>query len=164
MQDALTIYFDGEKYAGLILAAVAVCGIAAAAILFRAGPGFRSFAITLAIIGLAEIALGLGLYARTGPQVQHLEEQMRSDLTGFYQVEGTRMARVQRNFVIVEYVELFVIITTAVSAVAMKARSEMIGVALGLLINGAILLAFDVLAERRGADYLEALTVGETAQ
>jgi hypothetical protein len=31
------------------------------------------------------------------------------------------------------------------------------GVALGLLVNGAVLLAFDLVAERRGAVYLQAV-------
>ena len=42
----------------------------------------------------------------------------------------------------------------AIVAVARKGSYTVTGVALGLLINAAILLAFDLLAERRGAVYL----------
>ena len=62
MHDALTMYFNGEKNAGLFLAAIGAAIVAAAAVLFRARPDFRSFALALGIVALAEIALGIGLY------------------------------------------------------------------------------------------------------
>jgi len=71
------------------------------------------------------------------------------------------MTRVQRNFVVIEYVEVAIIIVSAVVAVARENSHTVIGVALGLLINAALLLAFDLLAERRGAVYL---TVIEAAR
>lgn len=46
------------------------------------------------------------------------------------------MARVQKNFVIIEYIELFIIVVTAAAAVSLKARPGLAGVALGLLISG----------------------------
>ncbi|HEV8658173.1 MAG TPA: hypothetical protein VGS96_06060 [Thermoanaerobaculia bacterium] len=46
MNDALMIYFDGEKHAGLFLTGVGLAGIMAAAVLLRASSGLRSFAIT----------------------------------------------------------------------------------------------------------------------
>lgn len=158
MHDALMVYFNGEKYAGLVLAGFAIFAIAAAVLLYRPGGDLRSFAMTLGIIALAEIALGIGLYVRTGPQVRRLEDQLRSDARTFSAEEGTRMARVQKNFVIIEYAELLVIIACALAAVVWKAKPGPSGVALGLLINASVLLAFDVLAERRGAEYVEALT------
>jgi hypothetical protein len=160
MQDALMVYFDGEKYAGLLLAGVAVAVMIAAVIMFRAGPGLRPFAVTLAAAALAEIVLGVGLYLRTGPQVRRLDEQLRSDAPNYYAAETARMTRVQRNFVVVEYVELFVIIAASVAAVSLKTRSGPAGVALGLLISASVLLAFDVFAERRGAEYLTAIANG----
>jgi hypothetical protein len=52
------------------------------------------------------------------------------------------MARVQRTLVIVEYVEVLIIVVTAVAAVA-------------------VLLAFDLFAERRGAEYRRAIAAGD---
>ena len=162
MHDALTIYFNGEKYAGLVLAGAAVAAIVIAIVMFRAAGEFRSFAITLGVLALAEIALGAGLYLRTGPQVAHLEEQLRSSAPSFHAAESARMARVQRNFVVIEYVELCLIVATAIAAVWLKSKAGASGVALGLLINASILLAFDVFAERRGAQYVTALVHTET--
>ncbi|MEK6373712.1 MAG: hypothetical protein AABO58_13575 [Acidobacteriota bacterium] len=148
MHDSLMVYFDGEKYAGLFLAGLGLAVIAAAVLLFR----FRSFAITLIVLAVAEIALGVGLYLKTGPQVARLMAQTD------YADEAVRMARVQRNFVVIEIVELAIIVICALVAVTQKGRVGVTGVALGLLIHAAILLAFDLLAERRGAVYLNALT------
>ena len=57
--NALTIYFDGEKYAGLFLAGVGAAGVIAAAVMLsRAHAGLRSFAVTLGLVAIAEIARG----------------------------------------------------------------------------------------------------------
>lgn len=105
MQDALAVYFNGEKYAGLLLASLAVVVLTASGILWRAGTPLRPFSMVLGILALAEVALGVGLFLRTGPQVRQLEAQLRSEPPHYYASEATRMRRVQRNFVVVEYVE-----------------------------------------------------------
>jgi hypothetical protein len=158
MLNALRIYFDGEKQAGLLLACAAVGVMIVAAAMWRGGSGLRQLAMTLGVIAVAEIALGAGLYLRTGPQVRRLTDQLRLDPAGFYSAEARRMTRVQRNFMIVETIELLIVLGSAVAAISLKTRPELTGVALGLLISASILLAFDLIAERRGAEYLQAIT------
>jgi hypothetical protein len=160
MHDALTIYFNGEKNAGLFIAVIGAAIVAAALVLFRARADFRSFALTLGILALVEIAIGVGLYVKTDPQAGRLRAQLDSNPARFYTDEGARMARVQRNFVLIEYVEVALIVVTTIVAIARKSNATLTGVALGLLINAALLLAFDLLAERRGAVYLAAIEQG----
>jgi hypothetical protein len=157
MQDVVLTYFNGEKHAGLLLVGIGTIGIAAAVLFFQARWGLRSLAITLGLLALAEIALGAGLYLRTDPQVKGLLAQVASTPARFTSEEAARMARVQSNFVVIEYVELAVIVVSALIAVTQKHRPGLAGVALGLLINGAFLLAFDLVAERRGAAYLSVI-------
>jgi hypothetical protein len=157
MQDIVLAYFNGEKQAGLLLIAIGAIGIAGAVLFFQARWGLRSLAITLGVLALAEITLGAGLYLRTDAQVNGLMAQLASDRGRFDSEERARMLRVQRTFVVIEFVELAVIVACAVIAITQKHRSGMTGVALGLLINGAFLLAFDLVAERRGAVYLAAI-------
>lgn len=157
MQDALLTYFNGEKQGGLLLTALGVIGLATAVVLFQARWGLRSFAVTLGAFALIELALGLGLYLRTGPQVSALLQQLGSDAARFFSDEGARMARVQRTFVVVQYVEVAVIVVAAIVALTLKQRVAISGVALGFAIHAAVLLAFDVIAERRGAVYVRAL-------
>lgn len=113
--------------------------------------------MTLGIVALVEIAIGLRLYLRTGPQVAGLLALLESDAPRMLSEEGARMIRVQRNFVIAQYIELVVVVIAAIIALWQKSRFWISGLALGLLLHGAILLAFDVIAERRGAIYLSAL-------
>jgi hypothetical protein len=157
MQNALTIYFQGEKNAGLCLAGIGLVGLAAAAVFFPARWNVRSFAITLGVLALVQLAIGVGLYLKTGPQVAALLSKLSSDSGAFYVDEGARMAKVQRNFVILEYAWIALIAASAVVAVALKARFRVTGIALALLVNFAIILTFDLIAERRGAVYLAAL-------
>jgi len=157
MLDVLTTYFDGEKNGGLFLAGLGILAIVAATILVRPRFGLRSFAVTLIVLALIEIAIGAGLYLRTDAQVGRLASQLQSDPARFYAGEGARMDRVQRSFIIIQYVEIAVIAICAIMAFAFKRRPVTMGVALGLLIHAALLLAFDLIAERRGAVYLDAI-------
>jgi hypothetical protein len=154
MHDAMTIYFNGEKNAGLFLAAIGIAVVIGAMVLLRARPDYRSFAITLGLVALVEVAIGAGLYLKTDPQVGRLRAHLDSNASTFYADEGARMTRVQRNFVLIEYVEVVLIVLAALVAVAQKRSHTVTGIALGLLINATLLLAFDLLAERRGATYL----------
>lgn len=163
MQDALLSYFNGEKYAALVLTGLGIIALVAAAVFFPPRWGLRSFAVTLGILALIEIALGVGLYLRTGLQVSALLGQLGTDAPRLLAEEGARMARVQRNFIIVQYVEVAVIVGAAVVAMALKGRVTASGVALGLLIHAAVLLTFDMVAERRGALYVNALQIHRSA-
>src|SRR5439155_22560596 len=103
MHDALLIYFTGEKNASVFLGALGVAVIAAAAVLARTRSDLRSCAATLGIVALIEIAIGVGLHLRTGPQVSRLTTQLPSDPARLHSDEAARIARVQRNFLVIQY-------------------------------------------------------------
>src|SRR6185295_10425862 len=128
MHDAMTLYFNGEKNAGLFLAAIGIAVVVAAAVLLRARPDYRSFAIALGLLALVEIAIGAGLYLKTDPQVGRLRAHLDANATTFYTDEGARMTRVQRNFVVIEYVEVALIVATALIAVARKGSPTVTGI------------------------------------
>jgi len=158
MHGALTTYFDGEKSAGLFVAGLGLVVLVAAAVLFPARYELRAFAITLAVFGLVELAVGVGLFVKTGPQVTRLAAQLASDPAAFFAAEAPRMARVQRNFVYLEYLWLTLIAGAAATAIFVKHRPTVNGVALGVLMNAAAFLCFDLVAERRGAVYCDAVS------
>jgi hypothetical protein len=157
MNDAVLIYFEGEKSAGMFLAGLGVVSVVAAAIFFDPRLELRAFAVTLGVFALIQLAIGIGLWIKTGPQVEGLAAQLALDLSRFFAEEGPRMAKVQRNFVLLEWAWLALIAASAITAVAAKDRPTLCGIALGVLINVAVLLAFDIVAERRGAIYLSAI-------
>jgi hypothetical protein len=157
MRDALLLYFAGEKHAGLLAALVGAVALAAALMLWSPRWGLRPFAVALGIIGLVELAIGVGLYLKTGPQVERLVAQLEREPARLYADEGARMAKVQRNFVYLEYGWIVLVVGAAVTAVAAKERHGLSSVALALALQGSFFLAFDLVAERRGAVYLAAL-------
>jgi hypothetical protein len=157
MQDELAIYFNGEENAGLLLVGISLIGLAAAAVFYPTRWGLRPFAATLAVFAIIEMAIGGVLYFRTAPQVRALTDQLQSQPARFAADEALRMTRVQRNFVLIERVELAVIVAAAIIGVGLKGRPLVAGIALGFLIHASTLLAFDLIAERRGAAYLAAL-------
>lgn len=157
MRDALLVYFAGEKHAGLLAALVGVVAVGAALVLWSPRWGLRPFALALGIVGLCELALGIGLYFKTGPQTDRLAAQLDGDAARFYADEGARMTRVQRNFGYLEYGWILLVVASAVTAVAAKQRHGLSSVALALALQGSFFLAFDLIAERRGAVYLAAL-------
>jgi len=157
MREVMLAYFAGEKQAALALLAAGTLALAAAALLLLPRWGLRSLVVTLGVFALVLLAIGVGLYLRTGPQVDQLQQQLASAAASFFSEETARMQRVQRNFVVIELAELGVIIVSAALAIGLKERPGVVGVALGLLINATFLLCFDLVAERRGAVYLEQL-------
>lgn len=150
-------YFEGEKNAGLFAAALGLVVLLGAAMLFPARLELRPLAYTLAVWGVLELAVGVGLYVKTGPQVARLLAQLASDPSALHAAELPRMIRVQRNFVVLEFVWIALIVGSATVGVWFKSRFSVSAVALGILVNAALLLAFDLVAERRGAVYLAAL-------
>lgn len=154
MREAILVYFQGEKNGGLLAAAVGLASLAAAAVFFQPRWDLRPFAVVLALVGLLEIGVGLGLWVRTGPQVDRLLEQLATNANQFYTEEGARMLRVQKNFITLERVWLGLLGVSALVAVTQKTRPVPFGVALGLLLHASFFLAFDLVAERRGGEYL----------
>lgn len=151
-------YFEGEKNGGLVAALVGLLSLLAAGVLATRGSvELRPFAIALAALGLLELVVGLGLYAKTGPQVASLLERIESEPARFYASELARMAKVQKNFVTLEIVWCVLLSGGALLAVTQKQRPTASGVAMAFVLSAAFFLAFDLVAERRGAAYYAAL-------
>lgn len=158
MHDAILEYFTGEKYAGLLVACVGLLGLIAAALLFQPRHELRPFAGVLAVMGLLELGVGLGLWFKTGPQVDQLLALHASDPARVLAEEGARMARVQANFVRLEVVWLALIAVAAVIGLTQRGRPVLWCASLGFFLHASFLFVFDSIAERRGAVYLHALT------
>lgn len=158
MGDAIAVYFGGEREAGLMLAVLGVMNVVCAGLLFAPRFGLRGLALTLVVWAVLQLAVGLGLYFRTGPQVSRLSEQLASQSAQFHAGETARMEKVQRNFVIIEYVWASLVILACAAALWWKNNPAISGVALGVLVNASVMLAFDTIAERRGQAYVDALT------
>ncbi len=159
MPDAILVYFNGEKHAGVTIAVLGLLGVVAALLLWQPRWELRSLAVVLGVMGLLELAVGVGLYLKTGPQIDQLLAQLGADAPRLQADELARMIRVQRNFVVLQVLWLALMAASAAVALTQKGRPALWGAALGLLVQAAVFLAFDLVAERRGAAYLAALSV-----
>lgn len=155
MHDAITRYFDGEKLAGLVLIALGIVGFAGLAVLWRSS--YRGALIPLGLMAVLQVAVGTGLYLRTDKQVAELRAQLDRSPAEYKSVEGQRMARVMRSFIIIEIVELTVLCIGIGLAFAFKQRETVFAVGLAVIAQGTIMLLFDLTAEARGRPYVAAI-------
>lgn len=150
--DPLHHYFAGERSAGVLLAALGVAALAFAWWLRADGGPFRAMLYPLAVVGLLQLAVGVGLAVKTGPQVATLERAFADDGAAARAAERARMDGVQRNFVVIEVVEA-VLVLAGLALAMLGRRDALVAVGMGLAIHGAVMLAFDLFAEKRGAAY-----------
>lgn len=157
MQDAILEYFTGEKLAGVTVAVVGAVGLVAAGVLMMPRWELRPMAAVLAVMGLLELTVGVGLWLKTGPQVESLLALQASDPARMLAEEGARMTKVQANFVRLEVLWVALMAAAAAVVLTQKGRPTLWAVCLGLALHAAFMLVFDAVAERRGAVYLAAL-------
>ncbi len=67
--DELQRYFEAEKQGALWLIELAAVAFAVTVWLWRSQGPFRAMAIPIAITGLGQLGIGVGLFARTDKQV-----------------------------------------------------------------------------------------------
>lgn len=158
LSESLAVYFEGEKSAGLVLAVVGVMALAWGGLVLRGGAGdLRGVLWPVMLVGALQVAVGVGLHARTDGQVAALRAQLDREPAAFFAAERPRMEKVQRNFVYIEWVEVALLALGVALALGRKASPAAWGVGAGMVVQAGVMLAFDLLAERRGAAWLDAL-------
>jgi hypothetical protein len=162
MHDTLVNYFQGEKNAGIVLAVVGLVALGWA-FYARSDVDLRGMFGPMALIGFLQLAIGVGLAAKTPSQVGALEAQLASAPSAFYAAERPRMERVQRNFLVIEVVEVALLAAGIALTLVMKSRLAWWGVGMGLVLQASVMLVFDLMAERRGEVYFAALNAAPPA-
>ena len=152
-------YFTAEKSESLIFMAIGIIMISFSAYaLFKWGDSFyRGFAIPTILIGIIQMVVGSTVYFRTNNQVTQLETLYQQDQASFAKAETPRMNTVMKNFLLYKKVEVaFVVIGLLLIFVA-PAKEFWLGVGVGMLLQGALMLAADIFAERRGKEYIRSI-------
>lgn len=158
LTESLTVYFDGEKSAGVVLAVIGALALAWGGLIVRRGAGdLRGVLWPVMLVGALQLAVGVGLYARTDAQVASLRTQLDREPAAFFTAERARMEKVQRNFVVIEWVEVALLVVGIALALGLKGSVVAWGVGAGMVVQAGVMLAFDLLAERRGAAWLDAI-------
>ena len=108
----------------------------------------------LIIIGAGQIAIGAGLVLRTDPQVARLQEGLNSNAKVTVESELARMAKVNRSFKVIEAIEVILLLTGLSIAVILRLQNlAWASVGMGLMLQAAVTLVFDLFAEHRALVY-----------
>lgn len=147
-------YFAAEKQGAMVLLVGGVIGVGAATALTMMRSSYAGAAIPLVALGLLAVGIGAGIWGRTDHQVLWLTDQIRSTAVTAVPAEVSRMQRVRRSLQMALVFEGFVIAAGVVLALASRSTPHVFAAGLGCIGAGALLLTFDLIADRRAALYL----------
>ena len=151
----LAEYFAAERQGGFLLVALALAGFGFAAFLWMTRSPFLAMAWPLIVLGILQVIVGLAVALRTPAQVAALEEGLRTSLAATVAAETQRMSTINRNFRVIKTVEVAVVLLGLLLPVLLPHPSTWAAVGLGLLVEAAVLLAFDAFAHQRALVYTQ---------
>ncbi|MCU0435520.1 MAG: hypothetical protein MUC87_18825 [Bacteroidia bacterium] len=154
MTESMHNYFRAEKAEALLFLAAGVISIAVAcwAFFISKEKFYVGLAIPVVLVGLIQLVVGGTVFFRTSQQVNELAALFGNNQAEFVRAETVRMIQVMNNFTIYKWVEIAFVLAGAVMLV-MRVQNFWQGLALGLLMQGALMLSLDIFAERRGERY-----------
>ncbi len=151
----LTAYFTAEKHGGLLLVALAAASVALAVHLFATKSVFSAVAWPVLVLGGIELVIGLTVATRTSAQLADIEAGLQARRTVTITTEIERMARVNGTFVLIKKVEMALIGISVLFLIVQPAPATLGSIGLGILLQSAVLLAFDTFAHHRALRYVE---------
>lgn len=152
-QEPLLHYFTGEKAGAVVCIVLGIVAVLFATWAWRSHAAFRAMAIPIGFVGLAQLALGVGLWARTDKQVASLQAGLTVEPVAARQTELLRMERVNASFRVVEAIEAVLIVAGLALALAFRGRQTLTAVGMGVLLQASVMLVFDLFAEHRAHIY-----------
>lgn len=157
MLDAIRIYFNGEQQESLLFIAVGLLAIALSARLWLTRHRLRAMAYPLVVIALIQLVVGASVYLRTDAQVARLSAQAQAAPAVFKAEETRRMQLVLRNFHLYEGIEIALLTLGVLGLLLRGSNPTARGVALGLILQPALMFGLDLAAQARADLYLRAL-------
>lgn len=155
MHAAIITYFKAEKRESLLFMAVGFAAITASVFLWRTGSPWRGMAWPLGAIALIQIVAGSTIYFRTDAQVLGLHTQLAADPDGYIETELPRMETVRRSFTLYKGIEIALLVLGVAGYFLFRERQTLFAVSLGLMFQSALMLALDLVAERRADTYMD---------
>jgi hypothetical protein len=148
-------YFNAERQGGLLLVAMAVAGVSLGAYLWSTRSAFLAMAWPLVLLGVLQVAIGSTVAWRASGQAASLEQGLRASPGPTAAAELERMNTVKRNFRGIKIAEVAIILLGLALLLGFPQPGTWSAVGLGLLLEAAALLAFDVFAQQRALVYTE---------
>ena len=155
VQDGMARYFAGERAESALLLLCAAAAAALSGWLVAVRSPYRAMAWPLLLIGLVQLVVGATIFLRTRAQAARLAERLRSSPSTYKTEETSRMRRVQRRFVLYKRIEIVLLALGLAFASVEGYGRTLYAVGMGLMLEAGLMLALDLVAERRGQRYLE---------
>jgi hypothetical protein len=155
MHAAVITYFSGEKRESLLFLAAGAVALLASLFLLWKGSPLRGMAWPLSAVALIQLVVGGTVYARTDTQARGLHTQLQGEPRAYATAELPRMTTVRRSFTVYKTIEMALLTAGLAGIYLFRDRQTLYAVSLGLALQAALMLAFDLAAERRADVYLE---------
>jgi hypothetical protein len=165
LNEALQLYFRGERNLGIALAVYGVFLLAVVFWLWRTQEGAFGLAlmVTLGVLGLAFSGGGAFLAGKTPGQVAKLEADLKASPGAATETEYQRMVKVNQLWPRAKLA--WTVLTVIALALIMFVKREWAaGLGLALLFGTTALMATDLFAERRAEPYTRALEAARHSQ
>lgn len=161
MRGDMKRYFAGETAEAWAFGGLGVASIGAGVgFLASSRSDLRGASVPLFAVGLIQLALAIGLWARTPAQVSALDAQLLSAPGEYREVEGARMKRVMQGFALYKAVEVALFVAgVGLSGAGGVGQSDFaVGAGFALAAEALVMLILDFYAEGRGRLYEAAIS------
>lgn len=155
MHVAIIAYFSGEKRESLVFLVAGVVAIAASVYLLASRSPKLGMAYPLIAIALIQLIVGGAIFFRTDAQMASLQAQLQKDPPAYAAAELSRMASVRRGFKLYKAIEITLLAAGLAGMVLLRDRQTLYAASLGLALEAGLMLAFDLVAERRADVYVQ---------
>ncbi|MDO6519576.1 hypothetical protein [Zobellia uliginosa] len=150
-------FLNSEKtlylFAGIIGTASVVLGL-----LFLIFSGHKSFATTMIVIGLLEMAAMFPTYLKYPKKIEHKIATYQSNRTEFLQAESVATQKALKSFFWLKLVYGIVIVALVVTMSFLASKSILFGIFTALILHLGFAIAIDSFGEKYTDTYLEHLT------
>ena len=151
-------YFAAEKRESLLFVLAGCAAMVTSVLLWRDGGAWRGMIIPLALVGAIQLVVGGTVYLRTDAQVNAVHARIRAEPTVARTEESARMTAVMAAFRIYKVIEIAVLALGIALVLLWPAGTVLYAAGIGCIIQGSLMLVFDLFAEARGIAYLGTLS------
>jgi hypothetical protein len=156
--DNIIAYFNGEKLQCVVGACVSVIFIAFSIVfLFQQKAFLKGIGYATIPLSILLLIICAGVVYKNSRDIERVTTFYKEAPHRIQVDEIPRMEKVMKSFGIIKKVEIAIFIIGLALAVIFWQNELMRGVAIGLIIMGPSLYAFDHIAESRGESYIQFL-------
>lgn len=156
-------YFDAERFGALLFLLAGAVAIAWAVLLLRRRSSLRGMAAPLIVLALVQLGVGFTVWQRGPAQAATSLQQWRESPAAFLRVERARMVTVIADLQHYRHLQLGLLALGMALVVLLRNRAFWFAFGLGLVLQAALLLSLDHLAQARAHDYFDTLQRRSTA-